>query len=249
MKRVLLISVLAISVLAGSATANPWAPPGGALKTALDNITVGGTSSVDVANDFLADGSDAVWDIQGTGGSVTVMAIELAGYKLVNTFGIYDPVAAGNMAVVFTGGDTVGAQKLVSIDAAGVVSVNFAVTPLTLTNPNAFGFFLDSRLGGAGGLWYSDTALNSDGEDHMVAYRGTGTDSIQIPPWSAGTWSPDEYLLAWEDLDNASPNSADWNWTDMAVLIESIEPVPVPAAVLLGLLGLSAAGLKLRRFA
>ncbi len=96
-----------------------------------------------------------------------------------------------------------------------------------------------------GGFWYSDTSLNGDDADHMYAYEGVG-DTIQIGGFAPGPWTSNEYILAWEDLD---AEFADFDYDDMVVLVESVSPVPVPAAVLLGFLGLGAAGLKLRRFA
>ena len=88
----------------------------------------------------------------------------------------------------------------------------------------------------------------------MYAYQGTG-DTVEISPWDPGDWTDNEYVLAFEDLvatwtnQDGSQGTSDWDYTDFVVMVESVNPVPVPGAVLLGILGLSAAGIKLRRFA
>ncbi len=90
----------------------------------------------------------------------------------------------------------------------------------------------------------SDSLLNPGYGDQMKAYEGVG-DTIQILPYSPGVWGSNEYILAWEDI--AYFGGSDRDYQDFVVLVESVSPVPVPAAVLLGMLGLGAAGLRLRK--
>ncbi len=81
----------------------------------------------------------------------------------------------------------------------------------------------------------------------MYAYQGevSNPDRIQIPPFAEGNWTNNMYMLAFEDLWNGG----DRDYSDFVVMMESVTPVPVPGAVLLGMLGLSAAGIKLRKYA
>jgi hypothetical protein len=83
------------------------------------------------------------------------------------------------------------------------------------------------------GLWSSKQSDNaSPDNDHMVTWLITDGPS-------AGN-----YVVGWE-----VENLGDADYQDLVVEISKAAPVPVPAAVLLGVLGLSIAGLKLRKFA
>jgi hypothetical protein len=224
---------------------------GAALKGVLDGITTSpnaGLSSVNVVTDPIPDGADSLWHITGTGGSVATLIIQLASGAPGNQFGVYD---AGNPALrvpLFTGPQSAGAMTVLAIQGDGSVWVGLADTGIDINPSGWFGYYLDTRqVTGGGNLWYSDTALNG-GEDHMVAIRGTNTDTVQLLPWGAGLWTNNEYVLAFEDLPLASSSEYD----DFAVMVESIyvrtPPVPAPGALLLGLLGVAGVtGLKLRK--
>jgi len=70
--------------------------------------------------------------------------------------------------------------------------------------------------------------------------------TIDLPsPWLDAIVGPAYHILAWEDLD---ARCTDGDYTDMVVMVESVM-VPVPGAILLGMLGLSVAGVKLRKYA
>jgi len=181
------------------------------------------------------------------------MVIELAGYKDTNKFGIYDPLGQDDPFQIFSGGNGEGAAKTVFMNSSGDVWLNtmYELDGETLRTPDRsfgsqwFGFYLDSTAatGNNDGIWYSDSSKNVDGYDHMFAYQGVG-DTFNVPNVGWKEIGSSYYFLAWEDLNGTV--GADWNYTDMVVMIESVR-VPVPGAVLLGMLGLSAAGLRLRK--
>jgi hypothetical protein len=219
-------------------------PPGQALQDVLNDITIDpvGASSVDVTKDYLPDYGDSYWDITASGGSVCTLIIELAGFAPNNKFGVYDSSSSA-FVQIFGGSASQGAMATLALKADGRVFLNGSDTG-SVFQGDSFGYYVDSTYYTDGGLWYSDTDMNADGYDHMYAYRGTGTDTIQIDDWDPGLWAANEYVLAFEDL---KASVADWDYTDFVVMVESVTPVPVPGAVLLGVLGLGAAGMRLRK--
>jgi hypothetical protein len=253
--KLIILSIVALCVSATPVFAATFSDdPTPMLQTVLDNITVSGPSSVDVQTDDLSDLQDSYWQVGGTGGSISTVVIELAGWEFTNTFGIYDASDKTNFVELFDGAATVGSQVLLSVYADGSIYKNLVDTGIDFASLNNFGFYLDATAGNtsakyttvaADGIMYSDTSLNADGLNHMYAYEGVG-DIVQIGGLAAGPWASNEYVLAFEDSYNYM---ADSDFTDFVVMVESVSPVPVPGAVLLGILGLSAAGIKLRRFA
>jgi hypothetical protein len=215
-----------------------------ALQGILDGITVPPPSSVNVNTDAIPETFDYHWQIGGSGGALSTLVYEVP--QGDDIFGLYDAANPATKVQLLPGSAVPGDQGLVSILADGSVKVNFVDTGIDFLAGNNFGFYLTS----ANGTFYSDSALNNGGIDHMLAFQGTG-DTIQLPGLAQGPWTANEYILAWEDGEpiGALAVAPDSDFADFVVLVESVAPVPVPAAVLLGLLGLGAAGLKLRRFA
>lgn len=222
---------------AAPAEAVSFGDGGAALQAVLDGITVPPPSSIDVTTDEIADADDSAWSITATGGAVSTLIVELAGLATSNVFGVYDAADPTKQVTIFNGAASTGAQGLLSIKDDGSVFVNFVDTGVDFAG-NMFGFFLDSTPSGEAntGVWFSDTSLNSDGYDHMAAYQGTG-DLVDLPDVAPGVWTPSEYILAWEDLDGAI---ADGDFEDFVVMVESVQPVPLPGAVWLFGTGLMA---------
>ncbi len=253
---VMLIAIFGLCSFAPSAGATPINPLGEwsssttkSLQGVLDGITVSpspnpGTSSVDASgavNDALS--YDTYWSITAAGGSLATIVIEIAGYAPNNTFGIFDPSDPAKKVQVFGGLAGGGSQAVLSILLDGSVFLNFVDTGKDFSG-NSFGYYLTNGETNPQ-TFYSDAALNSDAFDHMVAFQGKNVDTVQIANLAPGRWTNCEYILAWEDLYGGG----DWDYNDMVIMVESVNPAPVPepATMLLlgsGLIGLAGFGRK-----
>lgn len=97
--------VLGLS-MAGAANATVVFGDGGtALQGVLDGITnatpanPSGNSSVNVVTDQFS--PDQTWAITGSGGSISTLIIELAGFANGNSFGVYDLANPANSVQIF----------------------------------------------------------------------------------------------------------------------------------------------------
>jgi hypothetical protein len=243
--RMLLIGMVVLG-LAGTASATFINPIGGggsesSLQTIINNLASGGALNPAViasgsSNDAL--GYDTTWQIGGgAGGAIATFVVAIAGNSASNHVGIYDSTNKAAFVDLFSGAPAAGTQKMVGIAADGSVYLNGSDTGVNFAG-NSLGFYIS----GPGGTYYSDTALNADQLDHMVAFQGKNQ-NIQIGNWTPGPWLPNEFLLAFEDARGLG----DQDYNDLAIMVESITPVPEPATMLLfgtGLLGLAAYGRK-----
>lgn len=235
-----LVAVAATTLVLGTGYAGATTISGTGLQGTLNAITTAptaGTSSVDVHTDQLTDLQDSYWSITASGGSVATFIISLSSNSTNNTVGIFDN---GSMVDIFNGGSAAaGDHALISIKMDGSVYKNFADTGVDF-NKNYFGFYLDT----GSSVFYSDSSLNPDMVDAMVAFQGTGTDTVQIGTNAPGTWTDNEFVLAFEDgIDR------DGDYDDLVLMMESIE-VPEPGTLALvgsGLIGFAVAARKRRR--
>ncbi|WP_017715899.1 DUF4114 domain-containing protein [Kamptonema formosum] len=222
-----------------------WDGPGQSLQEQLDAITVGGPN-IDTVNDQTG---FQLFTNTASGGSVASFMFEIAGFAPANKFGIYN--ANGVKAQLFGGANDVSDQSFISFNNGDVAVSTIGWAPGNAPPPsaalyqgfgNVFGFYLEN---GNGETFYSEASRNQDGYQQSVIYQGNNQTQLQIPGKSAGTFTENEFIIAFEDLTRAGSTDHDFN--DMVVMVESVKPVPEPATLAgLGLVA-GALGLKGRR--
>lgn len=212
--------------------------------------TLLGNGVLDAGSDCVADGADVAWSTVGTSASSSIL-IELAGNAASNNFGVYDLNDPSRRLSIFEGNDDSG--DFANLRLAQLVNGSWRVsvrernnsddptgwTAMTLAT-GAFGFYLGTA---AQGTFFSNTALNTDRQDHLYSYGGTGTEFLS-GPLAGEVFAPEDYIFAWEDL----LGGGDRDYQDFVAVVQDVTPVPLPTAVWLfasGLIGL--AGVARRR--
>jgi hypothetical protein len=244
------MTVQAVSLTAlalAAAQANALCTFGGAGEPSLQGSfnSLLGANTLSASNACVNDGDDAAWTTVGSIGQIDIM-LELAGNSSTNTFGVYDLNDPTARLSIFEGGDTIGSQAILrlreTVDGwrVSVQEVGESGWTHQFISTGAFGFYLGTQTQGT---FFSQSSRNVDGTDHLYAYRGTGTPFLS-GPLSGEIFTPQDYLLAWEDL----AGGGDRDYQDFVAVVQDIAPVPLPPAVALlisGLVGL--AGVSRRR--
>lgn len=214
------------------------------LQATLDSRTVGGPG-ISAADDQQ---ETALFTNDSSGAAIATFVIDLADFSGSNRFGMYSADDSTNRALIFDGGmvDPMFPQAFVSFMSNGNVMVNGS---LVATDFGAnFGFYLDvfdadSDPSTLDHTVYSEDSLNG-GAAQALVYRGDDATTLELPPFSAGTFSSNEFILAFESTLGGTNN----DYSDLVVLVESISPVPAPGAALLGVMGFGLVGWVKRRF-
>lgn len=210
-----------------------------------DRLTV----APNAATACLADGADARWTANG--GAAATILVEIAGFANQNSFGIYDIANPSQRIEIFSGTAGTNASRTINVSFTGS-GYNYSVsnggsTWGAIFSSASFGYYLWTPQNN---LFFSDSTLNTNGEDHLYAYQGNGStffNGFPVAPSLRGVpFDSTKYLLAWEDLLHSAP-TADRDYQDMVIVTQSITPVPLPAAAILFAPGLAMLGFVRRR--
>jgi len=237
------------------------------LQAVFDGVTTAGPG-IDAVNDQT---QWALFTNEAGGGSVATMVIELATFASTNRLGIYDVNNhLTNRLEIFDGAGVAGSQALISFYDTGVVTVLKMVDGTPVFNSatfstSIFGFYLDvygldvtppdEPLGATDGdsstldyTVYTEDSHNAGEQAQALTFQGDDATTLNITGRPEGTFTDDQFIIAFEELLREGYYS-DENFTDFIVLVDSITPVPGPAAIVLGFIGLGMIGMQMRKHA
>ncbi|MBE9032987.1 DUF4114 domain-containing protein [filamentous cyanobacterium LEGE 11480] len=172
-----------------------------------------------------------------TGNSATSSFLfSIAGFAPDNTFGLYKASDPNTKIELFGGGTAGGTESEVSFLANGAVQVGSNIV-------NNFGSDFGFYLGGPGGTFFSQNALNG-GNQHSAIYQGNGQTKLNVGGKEID-FDPGKYLVAFEDV---SFLSSDKDYNDLVVVIDGVRSKDVPEpAIMLGLAAVAGGAVATRR--
>ena len=228
--RMLVFSVLALFLLAGSAMAIP--------TTLHDILGYPGTDA------YTDTGAEEVYLADTANGDATAFLIlELTGDANYNTFGIYDftvddqgNVGLGDTLEVFSGPASPTSEVTLAFDL-GAGTVTNESTGESRNIDTTFGFYLTSPEGRKlEATYYSHASKNTDGYDHMMIFDTSDN--------TVGNLLGSDVVVAIEDISGGG----DEDFNDMVVGVSNVAVhTPEPGTILLlgsGLISLAAFGRK-----
>lgn len=205
------------------------------LQILLDDITLSGPG-VDTVKDQT--GYD-VFTNTATGNSTSSLMFEFSEGDPNSKFGIYSVKKPGQKVQLFDGPNYSGASSTVRFTDNQIVVTTLQIDPNTglfVNSPpfniesydyswNKFGFYLEKA---DGTTFYTQDGLNG-GYEQAVVYRGDDETILDLPGRRSGTFTDNEFIIAFEDEWLGGISDSDYD--NFVVMVESIEPVPEPGTI------------------
>ncbi len=195
----------------------------------------GGTALTDYS------GYDQVWDLRYNvnlgAADATAMGNFMAGGGRMYLTGEHNGFDGSRNTSLQNFIGAVGAGPVTLTGSTGSVNQSITAAGQIVNSPNTFS---SVRYNAA-------RVISTSGQGFVVTETAAGTNQGSLIGWDFGdiVGSPSARMLVGFDIEIFnSTNGQDWT-ENMATYLGA--PVPVPGAVLLGMLGLSVAGVKLRK--
>ena len=160
---------------------------------------------------------------KSTGLSGSFLRIAHLDDNFVGAFGIFDAHDITQKIEVYSSDDGAAEGDGAGLEwfSDGTVKKNFTTEYSDWSRE--FGFYVEDAQGN---FYYSVDALNKD-EAFAVIYRGDDLMNIKLPTVPEGDWTDNEYFIAFTN------STGDKTFTDIVVLMESIQPTPEPGTLVL----------------
>ena len=171
----------------------------------------------------------------GSGDGMAEFVARYAGYE--QRFGYYRADGGTPSGDPTSGTSNGDFEHLFDVTSPGNTVTNLGIGTISLAD-FPVGFYTNAPLGGSR-TWFSEQGLNSDGQDHMVAFWAIEAD---------GSISTERIIIAFEDLRNLG--DVDYNDLVVELTIPGRVPPPsqdIPEPATVGLMLMGVAGIALRK--
>ena len=203
--------------------------------------------------DTVADqAQQAYWSHSAVGANSQFVFTDIGfGASAGDSLGIFSFLTGEQLELFDNSGTASASVSFLADGSARAVQVDTDGVELNSTSIAGFGDIFGFYVTHANtGTFYSDSGMNQtytagDGNDYsdwMIAFQGDGTVTNAYNGFAGGEFGTNDWLIAFDGLLHGA-GQLDFN--DAVILVESVQPVPVPAAVwlfstgLLGLLGVA----------